>query len=324
MRPRPDLRLDPYVNDIGRLGVALTNFAEILIPCLEAARARSVAEVGAYAGDLTGLLLDWAQQHDATVVAIDPKPQRELEELGERRPELELIRETSLEALGRIELPDAIVIDGDHNHHTVSEELRLIGERSADGALPLLFLHDVGWPHGRRDDYFDPELVPEEARQPIAPDGALYPDEPGIDPEGLPYRWPAAREGGPRNGVLTALEDFVAGRHDLRVAIIPAFFGLAIVWPRDAAWAEGVAAVVEHVDRNPLLARLELNRVRHLARDRHYADELKAEQLRAERKDELLKRLAGSRTFALAGLLSRMRGRGKPTLTDDELRDRLG
>ena len=82
VQPRPHPHLDPYVNDIGRLGVALTNFAEILIPCLDAARARSVAEVGAYAGDLTGLLLDWAQQRDATVVAIDPKPQRELEELA--------------------------------------------------------------------------------------------------------------------------------------------------------------------------------------------------------------------------------------------------
>ena len=54
-----------------------------------------------------------------------------------------------------------VVIDGDHNYYTVSEELRLIGERAAGAELPLLLFHDVCWPHARRDDYFAPELIPE-------------------------------------------------------------------------------------------------------------------------------------------------------------------
>ena len=320
---RLDLKLDPYVNDIGHLGVALTNLAEILIPCLDAVRARSVAEVGAYAGDLTRLLLDWAEPSGAKVIAIDPKPQRELEELYEQRPELELIREPSLAALRRIELPDVVVIDGDHNYYTVSEELRLIAERAPHGVLPLFLLHDVCWPHGRRDDYFEPELIPEERRQPIVPGGGLHPDEPGIEPEGMPYRWPAAREGGPANGVLTAVEDFVSRREDLRLAVVPAFFGLGAVWPADAPWADAVAEALAPADGNPLLERLEDNRVRHLAVHRHMAIEATREAERADRKDELLRRLAGSRTLALAGLLSRLRGRGKPTLTVDEVRRAL-
>ena len=324
MQARADLRFDPYVNDIGHLGVALTNFTEIIVPCLEASGARSVAEVGAYAGDLTGLLLDWAGRSSARVIAIDPLPQPELEQLRERRPELELIREPSLDALARIELPDAVIVDGDHNFHTVREELRLIAVHAPDGRLPLLVLHDVCWPHGRRDDYFDPELIPEAERQPIVPGGRLRPDDPDIAPEGMPYRWPAAREGGARNGVFTAVEDFVSGRDDLRLAVVPAFFGLAIVWPNDAPWAERVAAVVAEFDRNPLLERLERNRVRHLAAHRHLAIELAREQERAKRKDALLRRLSGSRTFALAGLLSRMRGRGQSTLTHEELRRTLG
>ena len=52
------------------------------------------------------------------------------------------------------------MIDGDHNYFTVSEELRLIGERAPGAELPLLLFHDVCWPHGRRDDYFDPEQIP--------------------------------------------------------------------------------------------------------------------------------------------------------------------
>jgi hypothetical protein len=165
--------------------------------------------------------------------------------------------------------------------------------------------------------------VPEGQRQPIAPDGRLHPDEPGIHPEGMPYRWPAAREGGARNGVLTAVEDFVAEGEDLRLAVVPAFFGLGIVWREDAPWSEAIGEILALWDRNPLLERLEENRVRHLAMHRYMAIEATRQAELAARKDELLRRLAGSRTFALARLLSRMRGRGKPTLSEDELRRAL-
>ena len=64
----------------------------------------SVVEVGAYAGALTGVLVEWARGSGARVVAIDPQPQPELVELAQRSPGLELVRERSLDALGRIEL----------------------------------------------------------------------------------------------------------------------------------------------------------------------------------------------------------------------------
>ena len=96
------------------------------------------------------------------MVAIDPTPHERLIELSKEYSELELIQEPSHEALGRIELPDAVIIDGDHNYYTVSEELRLIDERAAGAELPLLVLHDVGWPHGRRDAYWSPESIPDE------------------------------------------------------------------------------------------------------------------------------------------------------------------
>ena len=132
-------------------------------------------------------------------------------QLAAEHPELELVRQTSLAALPEIPLPDAIVIDGDHNYYTVSEELRLIGERAPGAELPLLLFHDVRWPHGRRDDYFDAEQIPDEAtatRWPARCRG-LYPGRPRGARGGLPYPRSAAHEGGPGNGVLTAIEDFV-------------------------------------------------------------------------------------------------------------------
>src|SRR3954452_9300773 len=150
-----------------------------MLPCLDAAGVRSIVEVGAFAGDLTRVLVAWAADAGATVGAIDPSPQPGLVALAEQHPELELIRETSLEALPRIPLPDAVVIDGDHNWYTVFEELRLIGERAPGADLPLLLFHDVCCPHARRDDYFDASLIPADARQPVAGDrGGIFPGEP--------------------------------------------------------------------------------------------------------------------------------------------------
>ena len=245
--------INPYENDPGAWGASLVNNAETLLGCLDAAAATSVIEVGAYAGDLTRLLLLWAERSRARVVAVDPSPQPELEQLERERTELELVRETSLDALEHVPLADAIILDGDHNYYTVTEELRRIAERTSGGdtELPLLLLHDVCWPHARRDDYFDPQQIPADQRQPLAPESGLYPGIWGVRPGGLPYHWPAAQEGGPRNGVLTAVEDFVAARPELRLAVVPAFFGLGVVWRREAAWSGALARILGPVGSQP-------------------------------------------------------------------------
>ena len=97
------------------------------------------------------------------------------------RAEVELVRETSLDALPQVPPADVVIVDGDHNYHVVSEELRLIAERAPGAELPLLLFHDVAWPHGRRDDYFDPEQIPEGRRHPVAgSSGGIFPGEPAI------------------------------------------------------------------------------------------------------------------------------------------------
>ena len=303
------LDIDPYANDPGHWGASLVTLAELIFPILEAAQARSVVEVGAYAGDLTGALVRWAADRGVRVTAIDPSPREPLVELEHSHPELELIRATSHDALTRILVPDAAIIDGDHNYYTVSQELRLIAERAGDGRLPLLLFHDVSWPHARRDDYYDPELIPEEHRQPIDEGRGLFPGVRGVRPGGLPYRYKAREEGGERNGVLTAVEDFVAGREGLRLAVVPVFFGLGVAWRDDAPWAEAVARIVEPWDRNPLLERLEESRVLHLASSHVHLVEGQAASERAARQAEVLRRLLDSSAFSVAERLSRLRHR---------------
>ena len=295
--------IDPYEHDPARWGTSLAHTAELSLPCLDAAGVASVAEIGSYAGDFTRVLVDWAARSGARVSAIDPAPQPDLVKLAEAHPGLELIRETSLEALRAIPLPGAVVIDGDHNYFTVREELRLIGERSAGAELPLLLFHDVCWPHGRRDDYFDIEAIPPDARHPQAgPDGRLYPGDRGVRRDGLVYPRSAAHEGGPRNGVLTAIEDFVAERERLRLAVVPIFFGLGVVWHLDAPWSDAVAAILDPWDRNPLLERLEENRIFQIAQAYAATSTL-------ERHEAMLQRIEGSSAFAVAERLSRLRVR---------------
>jgi len=306
---------DLHKNDPGVWGHSLLNVAEILTSVLDAVGARSVAEVGAYAGDLTEVLADWARGADARVFAIDPSPEPRLVELA-KRPEVELVRRTSHDAIPAIELPDAVIIDGDHNHFTVSGELRLIDQGAGDAGLPLLILHDVGWPHARRDTYFAPDQIPASARQPAIPGGALFPGEPGVVRGGLTFHWAAEREGGPGNGVLTAVEDFMEGRESLRLAILPVFFGVGILWDQEQPWSRAVAEILEPWDRNRVLERVEANRVYHLAT----VSKLLSGPARGER---LLGNLLDSKLFAFADRLSWLRNRGRAASWREQIRQAL-
>jgi hypothetical protein len=303
------MEIDPYANDPGHWAHSLINLAELVFGCMEVAQVRTVAEVGAYAGDLTRLLVDWASERDGRVWAIDPHPEDQLVRLDQERAELELVRAPSHDALERMALPDAVIIDGDHNYYTVSGELSRIASRAPDGELPLLIFHDVCWPHGRRDAYFDPDQIPEQHRQPMTEGAGLVPGVETTRPDGLPYRFAATREGGAHNGVLAAVEDFAEPRSELQLALVPVFFGLGIVWPKDAEWADALTDLLRPWDRNPLLARLEENRVFQLA-DAH-SHRVRAWQLegRNQRLEGLLNRMLESSAFGLAERLSRARQR---------------
>jgi hypothetical protein len=321
--------------DPGRWGHSLANLAELWLSLLDAAAPRSIIEVGAYAGDVTRILLDWAGASGTRIFSIDPHPQPSLVQLAEENPFLELLRQTSLAALPNLPAADAVIIDGDHNYYMVSQELYLVEERArAEGrigdderqgaGLPLIMCHDACWPHGRRDVYYTPELIPEAERRPTVEGGFVFPGDPGMHSGGLPYRWPAVQEGGPRNGVMTAIEDFVEARDELCLAVVPAFFGLAVVWPRRAPWAGEMSSLLEDWDGNPLLARLEGNRVLHLAAREFEASRTAWCAERNARKDAFLHQLLASRTFSVAVWLSRLRRRGAPAFSKDEVRQLLG
>lgn len=284
-------------------------------------------EVGAFHGKSTGDLVEWAARRDARITAVDPTPQSDLLEFAATHPELELIEATSHEALRELPAADAVLLDGDHNWYTLTEELRLIERRSPGAELPLILLHDLGWPLARRDSYYAPERIPPEHRQPFARKTFVVPGAPGVVERGMPFECVAEREGGPRNGILTAVEDFVGENAELRLAIVPAFFGLGVLWHSEAAWAEKVEAIVSPWDRNPLLARMEENRVAHMAERWGLYQRLEvsiAELKRHRARRQVLHGMLGSRAFALAEWVSRFHGLGRPAFSRAEVRRALG
>ncbi len=226
---------------------------KVVAPVLEAAGARRVVEIGALRGEQTRLILDRLGP-DAELHVIDPVPEFDPEAHRERfGPRYVFHRALSLDVLGTLPPMDAALVDGDHNWYTVLNELRLLGQvaRDHDAPLPVLVLHDVGWPYGRRDLYYDPENVPAEHRQPWDHQG-VRPGNPGLVGGGglNPTMANARQEGGPCNGVRTALDDFVAEwDQPLRQVILPVYFGLAIV-VEEARLARQpeLAAVLDHLE----------------------------------------------------------------------------
>jgi hypothetical protein len=244
---------------------SMAEFHDVILPALEAAGARDLVEIGSEAGTMTQSLLDYAARAGGTLLCVDPAPGPEVAPLLDRALHARLLRATGVAAIPRLEA-DAWIVDGDHNWYTVYHESCAIWDRAQATGRPFLaFYHDVGWPWARRDLYYAPDAIPAEFVHPHDWDRGVTLDDPGtIDGgfRGLGNWACACHEGGPKNGVLTAIEDFAAGKEDTLVyAHVPAVFGLGVLFDRTAPWAEAVASVVAPYHRNPLLARLERNRL---------------------------------------------------------------
>ena len=215
-------------------------FQDVIAPMLAALRPDRIVEIGSEHGKVTRKLCELASGWGGTVHAIDPAP---LFDVGvwtkDLSPTLVVHEAKSLDALASIDRMDAVMIDGDHNWFTVIEELRLI-ERLAEERgqpQPFILLHDVAWPYGRRDLYYDPASIPAPHRQPHAQKGISPTASELCERGGMnAHLHNAAHEGGERNGVLTAVEDYLRETdHEFIHATIPAAFGLGILLPRALA-----------------------------------------------------------------------------------------
>jgi len=206
----------------------------ILRPLAEAANVHSILEIGSEFGLSTQVLLNYVHEVGGHLHAIDPHPAFDVAKFeSENEGFLTYYVELSLNALHRIPPIDLAMVDGDHNWYTVYHELKLLEARHhADPAkMPLIFAHDTGWPYGRRDLYYDPDTIPDEYRQPFARDGIVLGRSKLVPNRGMNLKMcNAIEEGGARNGVMTAIEDYLAQSSiPWKLLHLPLYFGVTVL-----------------------------------------------------------------------------------------------
>jgi hypothetical protein len=119
-------------------------------------------------------LLEFCKNNNAVLHAVDPLPKFDVESLKKQYDRHFIFHKSlSLNAIPEIKAADVFLIDGDHNWYTVFNELKLIEKYAADAErpFPVIMLHDIAWPYGRRDLYYNPETIPEAFRKPYKKGG---------------------------------------------------------------------------------------------------------------------------------------------------------
>ncbi len=208
---------------------------KIVRPFLEESRYTRICEVGASLGLNTERILTMA---DASMTLIDPCLDADLERKFAAEPRVSLHRGLSLEVLATVDEEfDCILIDGDHNWYTVFNELETVHNRKLLRKGGAILCHDVGWPYARRDMYYQPDTVPAEHRQPFAQRGMVEGQSELNATGGMnPDLFNATHEGGPKNGVLTAIDDFLAAhRGEYEYFSFREEYGLGFIVDKTAA-----------------------------------------------------------------------------------------
>src|SRR5439155_7834022 len=147
----------------GKIG-SLDIFWPLIEPIFARLGPQRLCEIGVESGAFTARLLAWSREHGCSYVGIDPSVDPTLlsswnkSGVGENivRDERLLVAR-SLDVLPSLGRCGVYFLDGDHNYFTVRNELELIVHASTNGrgepVSPLIFVHDVNWPWGRRDMY---------------------------------------------------------------------------------------------------------------------------------------------------------------------------
>jgi hypothetical protein len=208
----------------------MQNFVKLfVVPLLKNQREARVCEIGASFGESTDLL---ATIPNISLTVIDPCLDCSLHEKYVANKQVTVKKGTSLEMLPTLDEPyDCIIIDGDHNWYTVYHELKAISARNLLKRGGTIFFHDTEWPWGRRDMYYQPELIPVEYRQKLDNKGVVWGQSGLADAGGIFSGFQKAdHEGGSRNGVLTAIEDFLREQGaDYDFLQVHGLFGLGIM-----------------------------------------------------------------------------------------------
>lgn len=201
----------------------------IIKPVIKMVDAKTIVEIGAQNGYTTKKIIDYACAVSGEAHSIDPFPNFDYKTWeNDSNSRFKMHLGLSLDVLPHLPAFDVYLIDGDHNWYTVYHELNAI-KAACQNQKVLIILHDIGWPYARRDLYYNPDNIPSEYRNDYKKQGIKYgcPElqEGGINSE----LYNATAYATPRNGVLTAIEDFLKENSEFEFMNIDCCNGLGII-----------------------------------------------------------------------------------------------
>ncbi|WP_406532114.1 hypothetical protein [Methanobrevibacter sp.] len=138
--------------------------------------------------------------------------------------------ESSLNILPNLESFDVVFINGDPNWYTVYNELNLIKKNNSN--FPLVFVCNNRYPHKRRDSYMNPDNIPEEYKHECCNNLPIIFEEDeeikhAMVEDGFCH---AIYQNTPKNGVLTAVEDFLNQNPHLTLLDINPLEGVTLIY----------------------------------------------------------------------------------------------
>jgi hypothetical protein len=219
----------------GRSGFCLF-WLDIVRPLLCQIKSKCLLEIGADEGSNTKILSMYCDAFDATLTVIDPVLKPPLEKIVSASKGIKMLVGKSHDVLPTLNQPiDAVFLEGDLNYYTTYGDLKAIkdlADRQNIG-FPLIFVRSASWPYARRDMYYNPANLPKQAVHDHEKSG-MTPWSSQLKEMMTNYLFENTKyEGGPKNGVWTAVEDFVADSDlPLQIFSLPTRNGLGVMYPK--------------------------------------------------------------------------------------------
>lgn len=256
---------------------SLSELKSIYLPLLEIAEPKKIAEIGVEFAGNTKVLLEYIEKYNAELHSIEPLPSEQTAKLFNKQKNAYLYKNKSLSVIDKLPTISTWFIDGDHNWYTVYNELMAIHKKCSQLKESMIFLHDVGFPWARRDLYYNPSDIPNHFLHEYCwESGVLYNDsiEKNKGFRGCGHFAIAKQSGTGKNGVLTAVEDFLKDIPDhYQFFNIPAVFGLGILISKTHPEFSRLEQALRPFHNNLLLEKLEDNRLSNYLRVIEMQDE---------------------------------------------------
>ena len=157
----------------------------------------------------------------------------------------EFIDDYPLNVLHDLKDYDAIFLNDDPNWYTVYNELNIIKQNNEE--FPLVFICHNVFPHKRRDSYVNPDIIPKDFLNDYSKllnyDDVLLEDN----------FYHAIDENTPKNGVLTAIEDFLYENNSIFLADFKLANGIIILYPKNTISYIRFSNVFKEVEKHNIL-----------------------------------------------------------------------